>query len=258
LRNDVIHGKGTGSVGASARFLIAYYESLQGTKGKRHGKQDDRVKGKMVEAVRANVEGTEAGADGPRRIDTWETPEQGWIKVNTDAGFCAQSGDSSAGIVIRDENGKVLLTAWQLLRQCATVEEAEAEACLRGVRLMTEWNGEWTGKPAVIESDCSTMVQALDRASGTRAQWDGLLTDIRGPCMLLPGFKLRMIKREANAVAHCLAKRAMHSKEFVVMRQNYPECVASQVRKEATIRSSGQTDGQSTEGRESSCNHAVT
>jgi hypothetical protein len=51
LRNDVIHGKGTGLVGASARFLIAYYESLQGTKGKRHGKQDDRGKGKMVEAV---------------------------------------------------------------------------------------------------------------------------------------------------------------------------------------------------------------
>jgi hypothetical protein len=33
--------------------------------------------------------------------------------------------------VIRDGQGNVLLTAWQLLRPCVTVEDAEAEACER-------------------------------------------------------------------------------------------------------------------------------
>jgi hypothetical protein len=55
--------------------------------------------------------------------------------------FLWPNGRVSAGVVIRGEPGKVLLTAWQLLRRCAMVEEAEAEACLRGPKLTTEWSG---------------------------------------------------------------------------------------------------------------------
>jgi hypothetical protein len=78
--------------------------------------------------------------EGPRDKG-WDPPEQRWIKVNTNAGFGGQTEESSAGVVIRGESGKVLLTAWQLLRRCAMVEEAEAEACLRGPKLTTGWSG---------------------------------------------------------------------------------------------------------------------
>jgi hypothetical protein len=41
----------------------------------------------------------------------WEPPPIGWVKVNTDAGFCLDPGLASAGIVVRDSDGKILLTA---------------------------------------------------------------------------------------------------------------------------------------------------
>jgi ribonuclease HI len=61
------------------------------------------------------------------------------MKLNTDAGFYPNTGAASVGVVARDADGKkVLLTAWRSLRQCGSSEEAEAEACLQGLRLMVE------------------------------------------------------------------------------------------------------------------------
>jgi hypothetical protein len=67
----------------------------------------------------------------------WVVPQSGWVKVNIDAGFCYLSGTASTGVVVRDDTGKVLLTAWKALRHCASPEEAEAEAYLQGIRLVS-------------------------------------------------------------------------------------------------------------------------
>jgi hypothetical protein len=40
--------------------------------------------------------------------------------------------------VIRDSDGRVLLTAWIVLQGCASPEHAEAEACLDGLRQSAE------------------------------------------------------------------------------------------------------------------------
>jgi hypothetical protein len=58
-----------------------------------------------------------------------------------------------------------------------------------------EWTGVWTGKPAIIETDCSTIINDLASEPGTRAQWDGVLCDIRASCTLLPEFKFHAVKR---------------------------------------------------------------
>jgi hypothetical protein len=39
------------------------------------------------------------------------TPAGGGIKLNTDAGFCFQSGQASIGVIVRNDEGGVLLTA---------------------------------------------------------------------------------------------------------------------------------------------------
>jgi hypothetical protein len=39
-----------------------------------------------------------------------ETTPQGWIKLNYDAGFCYQSGRASIGAIVRNAEGRVLLT----------------------------------------------------------------------------------------------------------------------------------------------------
>jgi hypothetical protein len=244
LRNNIVHGKGTGSVVASANFLTSYSESLQ-VEGPENGK------GKVGEVNRSGTMNTEDTAgENPRRRG-WELPPHGWIKVNTDAGFCAETGHTRAGVVIRDASGQVLPTAWQMLRRCASVEEAEAGACLRGVRL----TAEWTGQPAIIEPDCSSIIKALCSETGTRAQWDGVLMDIREVCGLLPSFKLQAVRREANMVAHTFAQQAMRMKEYVVKRLISPACVRNLVEREARAVSSSSSQRQ--RQRESRCNNGV-
>ena len=36
-----------------------------------------------------------------REVERWKGPEQGWIKVNTDAAFIAETGSGTSGVVIR-------------------------------------------------------------------------------------------------------------------------------------------------------------
>jgi hypothetical protein len=53
--------------------------------------------------------------------------------------------------------GEVLLTAWKSLNRCGSPEEAEAEACLFGMHVSTEWIKQST----CVESDCSNLVKTL-------------------------------------------------------------------------------------------------
>jgi hypothetical protein len=59
----------------------------------------------------------------------------------------------SAGMVARDDRGRVMLTTWRTLSSCASPEEAEAGPCLQGLRLIVQW----IGRPAYVESDCSIL-----------------------------------------------------------------------------------------------------
>ncbi|GJN03163.1 hypothetical protein PR202_ga20573 [Eleusine coracana subsp. coracana] len=91
-------------------------------------------------------------------------------------------GAAAAGVVIRDERGSVLLTAWRPIRRCTSVEEAEAKACLEGVRL----TAELVRQPAYVESDCSTIIQSLRSASSARSSWEDTVQDIRASADMLP------------------------------------------------------------------------
>jgi ribonuclease HI len=109
---------------------------------------------------------------------TWMAPKEGWIKLNTDADFVADTGEASAGIVARNAEGEVLLSAWRTLRRCSSADEAEAEACLEGLRLMTEW----INQPVCVESDCLNLVRAMEKKDASRSSWDGILLEIQVVC----------------------------------------------------------------------------
>jgi hypothetical protein len=58
-------------------------------------------------------------------------------------------------------DGQALLTAWRSLRHCGSPKEAEAEACLEGMRLVTEW----IQQPTCVESDCLSLTNALNNGA---------------------------------------------------------------------------------------------
>lgn len=87
----------------------------------------------------------------------WEQLPPGWVKVNVDGSFVPQTGGAGLGVVIRNSDGEVLLTAWKPLLRCAEAAEVEAMACLEGLRLTVQH----FQSPAILESDCARVVHAL-------------------------------------------------------------------------------------------------
>jgi hypothetical protein len=73
-------------------------------------------------------------------------------------------------------------------------EEAEAETCLKGVRLMVEW----MEKQTCVESDCSNLIRALEKKIEDRSRWVGILIEIQAAECLLPACNFRHTHREAN------------------------------------------------------------
>jgi hypothetical protein len=130
---------------------VNYYESLLQVATHPERKEDARRKGKAAMVTTCTWENIKATMNPKAK---WVVPQGGWVKVNTDAGFCPLSGRVSTRVAVRDDIGNVLLMAWLALGHCASPEEAEAEAYLQGVRLVAEW----VGKPTHAESDCLTLV----------------------------------------------------------------------------------------------------
>jgi hypothetical protein len=138
LRNDMVHGQGTGSVMGSVQFLVNYWDTWRGA----HlgNPVQASVKGKEIMEGSIGREGhaNELMSDEPAKKIIWEPPPEGWAKLNTDAGFYDDTGNGDTGVVIRDHRGRVL-SAWSFISHCGSPEIAEAEACLQGIWLAAEW-----------------------------------------------------------------------------------------------------------------------
>ena len=54
-------------------------------------------------------------------------------------GAFKKNGGASLGVVIRDDAGKVLLSAWRVVANASNAEEVEILACKGGLTLAVEW-----------------------------------------------------------------------------------------------------------------------
>jgi ribonuclease HI len=67
-----------------------------------------------------------------------------------DAGWDALSKHTGIGVVVRDEWGNVLLSAWEHISRCESVVEAELLACLKGLKRAEKLPQQ----PIILETDC--------------------------------------------------------------------------------------------------------
>ncbi|CAD6237159.1 unnamed protein product [Miscanthus lutarioriparius] len=110
----------------------------------------------------------------PRRPEKWRSPEEGWIKVNTDAGFDTAACSGSCGVVIRDQTGLVKAVAARWLDDVPDALTAEAMAAKEGLELAAE-NGY---DKVIFEVDCNGLKTLLDGDDGMRSAIGGLCFDI--------------------------------------------------------------------------------
>jgi hypothetical protein len=108
-RNNVVHGDGKASILASVSFLANYLTSFSAAQ------------------LGTPSSTCDIGA-------SWVAPKVGSLKANVDAGWDAHSKDVGLGVIVRDWQGKPVLSEWKFIPNCGSAEEAEILACLEGLK----------------------------------------------------------------------------------------------------------------------------
>lgn len=124
-------------------------------------------------------------------------PPEGSAKINVDARFRAETRDASVGVIISDCRGLILLDACKMLHRCSSVAQAEALACLEGIRLAIEW----VHLPAILESDNVEVVASLTMKSSSISVWEGIIFEVK-----------------SNKITHALAQLAFSSRIYLEWR----------------------------------------
>jgi ribonuclease HI len=215
-RTNIMHGDGSASIHGSYEFLRSYATSISTSKQIPSGGPSD--KGKRIVNEGASPRTTRVGTQAVRRAHTWKRPPEGWVKLNPGAGYYPNTGKASTGIVVRDIHGRVLISTWRSLDNIASVDEAEVEACLQGIRLARVW----IGQPTVIATDCAGLIKALSLGVQSRAQGASVISEKCVVAQLLPEYRFVHVRREANQAAHELAQLAMRRRQAVVMPLKVP------------------------------------
>lgn len=72
---------------------------------------------------------------------------------------------------------------------------------------------EWVHMPMIIESDNGNVVADLNTTSASRAEWGGIISEVRAAmqCLVQVQVQVHNIKRDSNRIAHALAQMALRS-----------------------------------------------
>ena len=104
------------------------------------------------------------------------------------------------------------------------MDEAELRACRAGLYI-----GITLHKPIILETDCSIVASFLSNQTIDRS----LLVDIKkeaiGVSKFIENLKIVKIDRQANKVAHEIAKFSFDSRSDGMLCNSVPPCVANYV-----------------------------
>ncbi|KAF5445799.1 hypothetical protein F2P56_034822 [Juglans regia] len=166
-----------------------------------------------------------------RREVRWKKPREGVTKINWDAAFLKSSKRMGIGIVFRDQEGDILLSACIPLSSVMTAAQAEANALWKALKMCEELRiGE-----AELEGDALSIVNAINNRE-ENWEWGGqTIEDIRGLLHNRPQWHVTHTFREANKVADFLAKFSLNVNEEVIWMEDGPEGLYSLVLQDKVV-----------------------
>lgn len=157
-----------------------------------------RARDLLVEYVSAN----DKGKDSVRRNSKWSHPLAGIVKINVDVVVDIHAERVSLGLVARDSNGKVLMAASKSVWPFMRVEHAETDGFWWAVQLAS--SNDW--KRCVFEGDAKMVIEALNGNIIRVAHIQVIIENILATSLIFDQVSFEFYFREANMVAHRLAR----------------------------------------------------
>ncbi|XP_074283848.1 uncharacterized protein LOC141608388 [Silene latifolia] len=161
--------------------------------------EDSKV-ARRVEELRKEMEDEVrvAGAEDKQEEGrgSWRKPEEGWAKLNVDAGV-KEGWDTGLGAVCRNSEGRVLWGMTEFRSGTMEPKMAEAEAVMAGLKEAQARRC----RRLVIESDCKVLIDALKSKATGRSEFYLLLDDILDLCNGFESILWSFVSRKHNNVA---------------------------------------------------------
>ncbi|XP_058771922.1 uncharacterized protein LOC131645266 [Vicia villosa] len=152
--------------------------------------------------------------------NTWQPPHPGWLKCNVDAGFNTSLGTTNGGWCVRDSGGRFMVAGTLWNRGNVSIVEAEAIALKEVIQGAINLHLQHI----IFESDSQIVVQATKDPSLGNSEFSLIINSIRNLLSSRNDFEVKFVKRQANCVAHSLAKAANFWSRRAVLYW-IPQCI---------------------------------
>lgn len=113
----------------------------------------------------------------------------------------------------RDHRGFVFVSVGRKLRQCISIEEAEASAVLMGLAELAKY---YIG-PIILEMDCSAVGRVLRSEETCRSSCFDVLADIKQVLAAFSKVDISIVSRLENTLAHKIAATARRSSDHTMV-----------------------------------------
>ncbi|XP_042974665.1 uncharacterized protein LOC122306301 [Carya illinoinensis] len=166
-----------------------------------------------------------------RRSCRWKAPAKDQVKVNWDAALKIKEGRMGIGVVIRDENGDVMVSLCSQKRNVRDPLVAELQALRQAMKLCADLNIT----EVIFEGDALKVVRAVNNLESSW-EWHGqVVEDIKKVLRNRTSWKVIHAYRESNCVAHFLAKFSFTVNEDRIWIEEGPEGMQVYVLKDKNV-----------------------
>jgi ribonuclease HI len=157
-----------------------------------------------------------------QHVSTWQKPPQGWLKCNVDAGFHNDSNKTSSGWCLRDYRGRFLRAATTWRDGTRSIIEGESLALIEALHALQQQGITHV----IVETDSKSVVDAIQHVRGGSSEFSFLISQINNILSCNPNFVVKFVKRQANMVAHTLARAAISQPRRCTF-DTLPHCISS-------------------------------
>jgi len=155
-------------------------------------------------------------------ISKWSKPSVGRFKCNVDASFSTSLNKLGFGACIRDANGNHVISRTECFTPLLDVEMGEIIGLLHAMRWAKDLN---------FETDSKVVAESIYKGDGV-SDFMAIIHDCRHLLMTdLANSDVKFIRRQANSVAHNLAREALNHASFHY-HLNIPHCIHNLINNE--------------------------
>ncbi|KAL0004154.1 hypothetical protein SO802_011715 [Lithocarpus litseifolius] len=148
---------------------------------------------------------------------SWDKPDPGWLKLNTDGSSKGLLGAAAGGGLIRDEGGNWVAGFSRKIGRTDSFV-AEIWALRDGLQLCQQMSA----RAVMIELDAKSLVDVLNNSSYYNAVISPLLDDCKFLISQIPQVHVRHTYREANKCADRLANLGLSQSLDYIIHSNPP------------------------------------